>query len=115
MRASVGGSGVILRFDERDKPTLESGGTIESKFADYLKPTIKFHVCDVVEKNEEESFLTEPGFKVHSSPKGPPEQRTSYEMWISRENALRLLEEEYWATRSVIDRIDMTYWDSNSN
>ncbi len=109
MIAKVGGTGVIFRFTHKDRPILESGGTIETKFIDYLKPKLKFHVCDVVEREGNE--IIEPGFKIHASPNGHPDQRTFYEVWISKEVAQRLLREGYCGTRCIIDRLEMTYWD----
>ncbi len=114
MRANIGGSGIIITFTEKDKETLISGGTIEGKFTDFMKPKIKVHICDAVERRDSD-FLCEDGFRVKARPPGPPEKKESYEIWLSKENTSRLVTDGYWATRSEIDRIDMLYWDSNSN
>lgn len=110
MKANLGGSGIILSFTDEDKPILESGGTIETRFSDCLNPTIKFHVCDIVEQ-EDDDFPCEPGFKIHASPPGPPDQRTSYEVWISKDVAQGLIQNEYCGTRCLYDRLEMIYWD----
>ena len=106
MIARVGGSGILLRFNKSDKPVLEQGGTLDTIFQDYLRPTLVLHVCDTVEKEDPDA---ENGFKVNVEPFGQPDRRTSYEIWMSRENAERLIREGYWSTRSIISRVDMSY------
>lgn len=114
MRARLGGSGIVLGFTEKDKPTLSSGGTIEGRFPEFLKPKIKVHICDLVERKDDD-FLCGEGFRVETKPYGPPEKRKLYEIWLSKQNASRLIANEYWGSRSKIDRVEMLYWDCSSS
>jgi len=111
MRARIGGSGILLTFIDQDRPTLLSRGVIEGRFDDYLRPTIKVHICDVVDNGDD--VLCEPGFRIKTTPFGPPEKRESYEVWLSKENVELLMIEGFWGTRSKLDRVDMSYLGSN--
>jgi hypothetical protein len=114
MRAHLGGSGINLGFTEKDKPVLVSGGILEARFPEFLKPRIRVHICDVVERKDTD-FLCESGFRVETKPYGPPEKRRFYEIWLSKQNASKLIANEYWGSRSKIDRVEMVYWDLSSN
>lgn len=114
MRASVAGSGICITFTEEDKPTLINGGTIEGRFNDYLKPKIKIHVLEEVKyKHDLYDSLCESGFRVKTSPRGPPEKRRSYEIWMTKENSRKIIKAGEGGTRSYIDRVDMRYEELN--
>jgi len=113
LKGYVGGSGIILNFTEDHTETLMNGGTIKGRFRDYLKAKVTVHiVAEGSLDDDPDTFQCEPGFKIDTKPRHcPPDKKRAYEVWLTKDNARKLVKDGKWESRSRIDRVYMSYYD----
>lgn len=108
MIVRCGGSGIIVRISEKDKKEVGRTKKLESQFLDLPETKFELRVCDKVTSG----FLNERGFYICYS-----ERNKKYSAKISKERFNELttptdpIEGGYFVSRSLFDRIDMTYWE----
>jgi len=117
MLAYHGGEGINIRLAKQDRIVLEEGGELECRLTTLKKPKLVLHIVDEV---PEKGPFEEPGFHITAEKptEGGIDVITRYDVYLSKERAHRLIHPEddptlepgCFISRSMYDRIAMTYW-----
>jgi len=100
-------SGLELRFDDKDRHIIESGGRIETKNSLLANQTIIVNFVDKVEYE----FLNESGFRAEGyPPERTPDEFERYEIWADKSVSRKLLEDGEFMTRCSYNRLNMVYY-----
>lgn len=106
------GAGYHFSLNDDDKKEGYEKGLIVCEFSDMPGVKAYLHIKDMVTNG----FLEEPGFHITATPHNArPEHRKRYDVYLSRENFIDLVETTDWRgglfiSRSKFDRISLGYF-----
>lgn len=121
MRATFGGSGLVLTLNLKDKEEGNKNNQLECRLDVWKKAKVVVHVVDKLDPKEfrEKGFLEEPGFHIEAIPSNKgPEKKTKYNIYIIKKifdeitnpKGDPIVDGGYFVSRSMYDRVDIIYF-----